>query len=261
VRVDATPSRRGRVVTFRVAAGLFGALALISNLLFMAEPLATEAERHHAFHVLASFAGGGLLVGLPLIALAIRPEQIVVPLRVAWAATLGSVVAGVIGADLVSGYYYVLPLVMFVLTALSPARRSLLRAGGPNVGMLAVAALAAVPAVLFATENGSIMRECDIGRDVVGHCSLHHWTAVASSALGIVLVAAILAFREPGDRFWVRTTGVAAVLFGLASVVFSDPSRYPSSVGATTGALVVAGGFAYVAVAEIVSRRHVSVRR
>lgn len=252
--VDATSARRGSMVASRIVAGLFGALALISSVVYLVEPMTVEAERPHAFHVLASFAGGGLLVGLPLIALAIRPDQ-VVPLRVAWAATLGSVVAGFIGGDFVSGYYYALPLVMIVLTALSSARRALLEAGGLNVGMLAVAASAVVPAVLYAADNGSIMRECDIAHDVVGHCSMHHWTAVASSALGLVLVATVIAFRRRGDRIWVWMTGLAAVLFGLASVVYSDPDRYPSSVGAARGGLVILAGLAYVFAAEVVAVR------
>lgn len=70
---------RGRLVAFRIVAGIFGTLTVLSNILFTFPVLSNESDRVHAFHELGAFAPFilFLFVGLALIVLAIHPDDVV----------------------------------------------------------------------------------------------------------------------------------------------------------------------------------------
>jgi hypothetical protein len=173
---------------------------------------------------------------------------------VAWAVTLGAIVAGVIGHDFFSGTYYISVIVVAVLTVLAPTRNELLRFGAPNVALLSLSIIAAIPAVVFAWDNARIMLQADPMTDMTGHWKYHHWSGVAASALGVVIAAAVVSFRTPGDRMWTWVVGMSAMLFGLAGIIFSDDLRYPSSIGTLWGVLVLFVGLVYIVVAEVSGR-------
>ncbi len=244
---------RGRVLAYRIIAGMFGVFVLISNVAFSVPQFFSATDKIHSFHDLASMPAFLILLGFALIVMMLRPDD-VVALRVAWTVVLGTLIASLIGHDFISGTYYITLVVVGVLTILAPVRGELLRFGSPNVAMLSLAIVAAIPAIVFAWDNARIMLQMDPGMDMSGHWKYHHWTGVAASALGVVLAAIVVSFRSPGDRMWTWVVGFATMLFGLAGITFSDAVRYPSSVGTLWGVGVFFVGLVYIVVAEVSSR-------
>jgi hypothetical protein len=243
----------GRVLAFRIIAGVFGALTLLLTIGGAVSVLTTEKDKVHSFHVLGSLPVYVLLTSLPLIVLAMRPMD-VVALRVAWGTAIGTTIASIIGQDLFTGLFVIAPVVLLILTLLSPTRSELLRFGSPTIALLSLAVLGAIPAAIYAWDNARIQLQVDPSMDMTGHWSGHHWSGIAGSALALVVVGVILAFRSPADRMWIWAGGLAAMLFGLAGIIFSDAGRYPSSIGALWGVLVLFAGLVYIVVAEVSSR-------
>ena len=226
---------------------------IVSNIAFSVPQFFSETDKVHSFHDLASMPAFLILLGFALIVMALRPDD-VVALRVAWAVALGMVIAGLIGQDFISGSYFFNVIVLIVLTVLAPTRNDLLRFGSPNLAMLSLAIVAAIPAIVFAWDNARIMLQGDPMNDMSGHWKYHHWSGVAASALGVVLAAIVVSFRSPGDRMWAWVVGFATMLFGLAGIIFSDAVRYPSSIGTLWGVGVFFVGLVYLVVAEVSSR-------
>jgi hypothetical protein len=249
--VQTTPTAsRGRVLAYRIIAGILGVFVIISNLAFSVPQFFDATDKVHSFHDLASMPAFMILLGVALIVMMLRADD-VVALRVAWAVVLGTLIAGLIGHDFISGSYYVSLVGVAVLTILAPARTELLRFGSPNVAMLSLSIVAAIPAIVFAWDNARIMLQGDPMTDLSGHWKYHHWSGVAGSALGVVLAAIVVSFRSPGDRLWTWVVGFATMLFGLAGIIFSDAVRYPSSIGTLWGVLVLFVGLVYIVVAEV----------
>jgi hypothetical protein len=242
-----------KLIAFRIIAGLFGALSIISSIAFAIPALTNEEDKVHSFHVLGSLPVFVLVTGLAMVVLALRPTD-VTALRIAWAVTLGTVIASIMGEDFFSGSYYIAPVVLVILTILAPIRDGLLRFGSPNIALLSLAIIAAIPAIIYAWDNARIQLQVDPMNDVTGHWEFHHWTGSAGTALALVLVAAVVAFRQPGDRMWIWMAGLATMLFGAAGVIFSDDVRYPSSMGTLWGLIVLFAGLVYIAVAEVADR-------
>jgi hypothetical protein len=242
-----------KVIAFRIIAGLFGALTIVVTVGSAIPVLTNETDKVHSFHVLASLPVYVLLTGLPLVILALRPLD-VVAIRVAWAVSIGTAIASIIGQDFVTGLFVIGPAVLVVLTILAPMRRELLRFGSPTIALLALAILGAIPAIVYAWHNARIQLQGDPMNDPTGHWAGHHWSGVGGAALALVVVGVVLAFRQPGDRMWIWTAGLAAMLFGAAGVIFADDLRYPSSVGTPWGLLVVFAGLVYIVVAEVADR-------
>jgi len=244
---------RGRVLAFRIVAGVFGALSLLANAAYGLGTLFDETMKVHSFHLLGPFFIYSLLVSVPLIALAIRPTD-VVALRLAWSVMLGAVIASFMGEDFLSGTYYIGPIVLVILTILAPMRGELLRFGSPNVAMLSLAIIAAIPAIVYAWHNARIMLEVDPAMDSSGHWSGHHWSGIAGVVLGLVIGAAVVSFRQAGDRLWVWLVGIAAMLLGLTAIVYADVVRYPSSFGTWWGVITLFAGLVYIGVGEVTRR-------
>ena len=246
----------GRMLAFRIVAGVFGALTLLLTIGGAFPVLFNEPDKVHSFHVLGALPVYVLLTGLPLVVLAIRPMD-VVALRVAWATAIGSTVAAVFGQDLISGLFIIAPVVLVVLTILAPMRGDLMRFGSPTIALLALAIIGAIPAIIYAWDNARIQLDVDPGMDMTGHWSGHHWSGIAGAALALVLAGVVLSFRHAGDRMWIWAGGLAAMLFGVAGITFSDALRYPSSIGMLWGVGVFFVGLVYIVVAEVSSRADV----
>jgi hypothetical protein len=80
---------------------------------------------------------------------------------------------------------------------------------------------------------------------------LHHWTTMSGLVLGIAAVALLTALRPSGWRIPAWCAGLAAAVYGLASVVYP---RYAGASGRGWGTLALAGGVAFIAVAEVERR-------
>jgi len=247
------PAGGAKVVAFRIIAGLFGALEIIATLAFGVPVFTNEEDKVHSFHILGSAPVFLLLTGLAMVVLVIRPTD-VLALRVAWAVTIGTVIASLMGQDFISGSYYIAPIVLIVLTILSPVRDELLRFGSPMIALLSLAIVAAIPAIIYAWDQARIQVQVDPMHDPSGHWKYHHWTGIAGSALALVLVAVVVSFRRPGDRMWIWAVGLSTMIFGAAGVIFSDDVRYPSSIGTLWGLVVLFAGLVFIAVAEIADR-------
>ncbi|HEV8087755.1 MAG TPA: hypothetical protein VGQ50_03700 [Actinomycetota bacterium] len=244
---------RGRVLAYRIIAGVVGLFFVVSSLAFSVPQFFSTTDKVHSFHDLATMPAFLVLLGFALIVMMLRPDD-VVALRVAWAVALGAVIAGIIGHDLITDTLYPITVVAIgVLTILAPNRGKLLRFDSPNVAMLSLAIVAAIPAIVFAWDNARIMLQMDPAMDMSGHWKYHHWSGVAASALGVVLAAIVVSFRSPGDRMWTWVVGFATMLFGLAGIIFSDAVRYPSSIGTLWGVGVFFVGLVYIVVAEVSS--------
>lgn len=248
-----TTASRGRVLAFRIVAGVAGVLLGVANIFYGAAPIFDETQRVHSFHTLVPLWVYSLLVSVPLIVLAFVPED-VVALRVPWAVAIGTVIASLIGEDVVSGSYFVVPIILLVVTILAPTRGQLLRFGSPNIAMLSLAAIAAIPVMVYAWDNARRMLDMDPASDLSGHWKFHHWSGIAGAMLGLVLAAVIVAFRGRGDRLWPWMVGLAAMLVGVTGIVYADDVRYPSSIGTWWGVIALFAGIVYIAIAEISDR-------
>jgi hypothetical protein len=244
-----------KLIAFRIIAGLFGALSVISSIAFAIPVFTNEEDKIHSFHILGSLPMFVLVTGLAMVVLALRPAN-VTALRIAWAVTIGTVIASIIGEDFVSGSYYVAPIVVVLLTILAPSstRNELLRFGSPTFALLSSAIIAAIPAIIYAWDQARIQPLVDPMHDPTGHWEFHHWTGIAGVALALVLAAVVVAFRRPGDRMWIWIVGIATMIFGAAGVIFSDEVRYPSTVGTLWGLVVLFAGLVFIAVAETADR-------
>jgi hypothetical protein len=87
-----------------------------------------------------------------------------------------------------------------------------------------------------------------------GHWKNHHWSGIAGVALGLVLAAVAVTFRQHGDRLWVWMVGLSAMLLGLTGIVYADVVRYPSSIGTAWGVLTMFVGLVYIVVGEVGDR-------
>lgn len=242
-----------KLIAFRIIAGLFGALSIFSSIAFAIPVFTNEKDEVHSFHILGSLPVFVLITGLAMAVLVLRPTD-VIALRVAWAVTIGTVIASIIGQDFISGSYYIAPIVLVLLTILAPSRDGLLGFGSPTIALLSLAIVAAIPAIIYAWDQARIMLQGDPMHDPTGHWEFHHWSGIAGTALALVLVGIVVAFRQPGDRMWIWITGLATMLFGAVGVIFSDEMRYPSTVGTLWGLIVLFAGLVFIAVAEIADR-------
>jgi hypothetical protein len=177
----------------------------------------------HRFHVVGAFAGFAL-IGVFSIVFVMRPDWIA-----AWhvlvAQALAYLFGGLMGGDLISGFWITGPIGLVLLGALAPDRRSLLRLPGhPSVALLTYALLCAIPAWIYAVTNAELQR---LGSPTDPHVELHHWSGVAVAALAIAGAGLAASLQGAGWRFASAATGVSAVVFGIAGLLFSDDPGAP----------------------------------
>jgi hypothetical protein len=141
-----------------------------------------------------------------------------------------------------------------VALALHPSRRAFLAGGtGFSPGLVTIAGLGAGPLIAYA------LGMAEEARKLSG--PPHHiqrLTTMAALAIAVGLVGLLAALQTRGWRICAWSAGTAAIVLGLASMVFPT---YRASAGGRWGAIAVGGGFLYVVVAErraraLTSRRH-----
>jgi hypothetical protein len=212
---------KGRAMAFRILAGLFGAVSLVLTIPFVVGSFVNDEDSVHRVHNVGGAAGFGLLLSVPLVLLAWRPRQTAV-FRVALAMVVASVIAALLGEDLISGAYFVGPVIIVVLLVIDPWSGDVLRFRNPRIEGLGLAALATVPAVIYALDQAEIMRSGDPMTDVTGHWEFHHWTGMAATALGLVLCGAVASFDARARRTAAFLVGGAAVVLGAVSLALPD---------------------------------------
>ncbi|MDQ6877172.1 MAG: hypothetical protein M3082_05645, partial [Candidatus Dormibacteraeota bacterium] len=135
-----------------------------------------------------------------------------------------------------------------ILVALHPARREFFKPGaGVSPALAAISLLGAIPATGYAV---SMLVQA---RQFVG--PPHHadrFAEMAAAAIAIVFVGLLAALKTHGWTIPARSAGVAAIVVGMASVVFPDA---PGAVGHAWGAVAVGWGVLFLAAAEWEARQ------
>jgi hypothetical protein len=238
-----------RVRAFKIVGWALGFLTIGYSAFFILTSIASDdpADRIHRFHNLGGFAGGGL-IGVFSILFVLQPERLSF-FHGLVAQALAYLIAGLMGGDLLSGFLFIGVVGLVVLVALHPAPRSLFRLPGrPSVALLTYALLVAVPAWIYAVQ----MAQLQHGPATDPHVEFHHWSGMAASALGLVGAAFAASLRGSG---WISTAGIAsaaAVLFGLAGLVFSQD---PGAPGTGWSWVAIAAGIGFWLLTQIEAGR------
>jgi hypothetical protein len=228
---------------FRIVAAVVGIVAIGFSLPFAVGALLGEADRIHRLHFVAGTLGSGVLLGVSLLDCARRPQDLS-PFWVAVASGVATTIAGIVAGDFVSGGYVIAPILLIVLFALHPERRSLFAIGGVDAGAAALAALALVPAVAYALTQSELQRN---GSSLDPHVEFHHYSGMALYALSLPLAGLAAALRLPGRRIAVWIVGVTGAGLGLASLLLSD---YVGAFDPVWAWLALAWGIVFVAVGQ-----------
>lgn len=245
-------SSRGRRIAFRIVGWLLGILTVLGSIPFIILALASDdpVERSHRFHFVGGFTGFAL-IGVFSIVFVMRPRWIA-----AWhvlvAQALAYLFGGLMGGDLISGFWITGIVGLILLGALAPDRRSLLRLPGhPSIALLSYALLCAIPAWIYAV----ISAELQHGPAADPHVELHHWSGMAVAALAIAGAGLASSLRGAGWQVASAATAIAAVAFGLSGLVFSDLPGAPDSGWSW---LAVAAGIGFWLLARVEAAREVS---
>ena len=247
----APPVSKGRRTTFVVLTILFGlglGLGAFAFLGLVAAWFGVGGREVHRVHDLAWGAHGGLLIALPFLLQARRPETKPAVMQGAAAAGLGLFIGYALGGQYL---FALVPIVVVVLLWwFHPARGQRMRLGGrPQPILAALALLAAIPLVMYALDQAAIQRACVNGDQ---HCEEFHYAGMAALAYALPLVGLVALFRMPGWLITARLAAAAAAVFGLSAILFPD---LPSSIGTTWGAVTIGGGILFLVVAELGARR------
>jgi hypothetical protein len=137
-------------------------------------------------------------------------------------------------------------------TWLHPARGDLLKRGAVSWPMLALAALVGLGAASYAP--GQLALQLTLND---AHAMRLQYSQSAATALAIAAVALLASLRTTGWRIPAWMAGIAAILFGVAGVLYPDAS---SSLGQSGGAAAIIVGIVFIALAEREARRRSTLR-
>jgi hypothetical protein len=249
MRAASMSSSRGRHVAFLVVGWLIGLGTILFALPFIASSLVSSdpVEQSHRFHTIGGSVGPAL-IGAFSIVLVMRPEwtsawHVLVAEALAW------LFGGLLGGDLISGFWITGLVGLVLLGVLHPDRRSLLRLpGNPSIALLTYALLITIPAWIYAVS----MAELQHGPSNDPHVELHHWSGMAVAALAIAAAAIATSLRGVGWRFAAAATAIAAVAFGLFGLLFSDLPGAPETGWSW---LAVAAGLGFWLLARVEAAR------
>jgi hypothetical protein len=247
----APPTPRGGLA-FRIVGWLLGVLTIGYSSFFVVLSIVSSDPSNtiHRFHFLGGLAGGGL-IGVFSIVLVTRPSwtsafQVLVSQAFAW--TIG----GLMGGDVVSGFYISGPIGVIVLLLLHPDPRSLLRLPGrPNTALMIYAVIATMPAWIYAVTEAEFQH----GPAADPHVEMHHWSGVAVAALSIAGAGIATSLRGRGWEFASTATSIAAILFGVAGLAFA---HYAGAPPRGWSWLAVAAGVGFWLLARVEAGREAS---
>ena len=248
---DAQEGPRGRLA-FRLVGWIFGLLTIGYSLFLVVLSIVSSdhSTTIHRFHYLGGLAGGAL-IGVFSIALVMRPGwtsafHVLVAQAFAW--TFG----GLMGGDFISGFYISGPIGVIVLLLLHPDPRSVVRLPGhPSIALMIYGILGVVPAWIYAVTEAELQH----GPATDPHVQMHHGSGVAVAALSIAGAGIATSLRGRGWEFASAATAIAAVLFGVAGLAFSEYAGAPPSGWSW---LAIAAGIGFWLLARIEGDREAS---
>ena len=209
------------MLAFRIVGWLLGVATIGLSIPFVIIAFVSDdpSQTIHRFHVVGSFFGIAL-IGVFSIVFVMRPDWIA-----AWhvlvAQALAYLFGGLMGGDLISGFWITGVVGLVLLGVLAPDRRSLLRLPGhPSVALLTYALLCAIPAWIYAVDQcrapaPRLAEPTRTSSSTIGRGSRSPRSRIAGAALAASL-------RGEGWRFASGVTAVAAVGFGLSGLIFSE---------------------------------------
>jgi hypothetical protein len=236
-------------LAFRIVAGVFGVFTLGTSVPFAIGSFVDESQDLHLIHNLSGAAVYGVILGLGLLALAVRPEAYVSILQGIAFAAVGTLIGGLLAGDLVEGFWIVLPVVVLVLIALYPERAAIAKVGEIRPGLLILVAAAAVPLIAYALTQASLQAN---GSSLDPHVEAHHYGGQAVGSLMLLLFSVAPGLGNAGWRPAAWLAGVATAIIALASLAYGD---HASALDTPWAWLALAWAIAYVSVAELSGRR------
>ena len=173
-----------------------------------------------------------------------HPERKVAGVQMANVAVMTSLVVNIVTGTFFPGTLLFL-LFVLVVAWLHPKRGEMLRfrrIGQPE--LLALVAVAAVPLLLYATNQASLQ----LGPAAAdAHGQFSHYATMANVAITVLLLGLLASFGTTGWRIPAWGAGFVAIVLGLTSVVFPGQA---SSVGLLWGILSLVWALAFIGVAE-----------
>jgi len=156
----------------------------------------------------------GVILPLGLLSQLRRPERRIAGVQQAALVAIALALAGAAGE---AWWYLVLAsgvaAAFALLVALHPARQTLLARGRLEPAMLVLAAVAAVPILVYAWRMARAQRRDLPPADAVSN-GLHHWTVMAALALAVLLLLLLAALGTSG-------AGIPAVSASIATAAWA----------------------------------------
>jgi hypothetical protein len=231
-----------RLTVMRVIAWIMAVSAVGFGLFTIVFGIVSPAQEIHAVHnaVVAS-----LLIVLsapPAIAVARAPQRALTSLVILAAVGVAGLATMAMSLTLDP---FTLPFVALigVLWAIVPSRAGAVPVGRPSLIMLALVVLATGPLVMYALGQAELQRVDRTSE----HAAFFHWVESSFYAIAILLLGFLGALRPSAFRMAAWMGGLALVILGAASVQLG---QYASALPEPWGWAAVAGGAAFVAVAE-----------
>jgi len=243
---------RGRSIAFRILSGLFGLVTLVFTVPFVIASLTDEQEKIHAFHNIGAGLAFSIVLGVGLLLSAWRPEAMLAPFQAAFVGSLVMGMAALLGGDLISGTYFVAPVILVVLAIMHPARAELWAIGRVRASLLVLWVVWSVPAIAYAISQADLQRHNPAGDP---HVDFHHYSGAAAAVFGVLAAALVASLGTRGTRAAAWIAGISGGLMGLISLAFSDRV---SAFDTPWAWLALLWGIAFIATSELECRKDVS---
>ena len=233
---------RRRTQATRVIAWFMASSALLFGAFTAVFGVVAEGQLIHAFHnaIVASLLL--VLSAPPALVIARNPDRSDSPLKILTALSGAAVITM---AAAVTVDPFTLPFVVFtgVLWVLRPPQLPRANDGQPSLLLFGLVAIAVVPLVAYALGQAELQRTLAENE----HSRFFHWVETSFYAAGILALGLLGAFRPFAYRMAAWSAGIGVIVLGGASLILSS---YASAVPLPWPWLAIAGGIAFVAVAE-----------
>ena len=231
----------------RIIAGFMAVAAIGFGIFTIVFGIVSPEQEPHAFHnpIVASLLI--VVAAPPAVAIARAPERPIRPLVILAAIGAAALITMAPSATIDP---FTMPFVVLsgVLWALAPDRSNVLPPGRTSVLLLVASALMAVLLVPYALDQAALQRTDHASE----HAAFFHWVEMSFYATAIPLLGVLAAVRPAAYRLAGWCAGVALIVLGGASLLFS---AYASALPTGPAVAVLGGGVVLLALVELEARR------